>query len=165
MPAPLTPARRSEAHKLKPVVMIGAKNGLTDEVVAEIERALKAHELVKVKAFTDDREAREAWLAAICERLEAHPVQQIGKVLVVYRENPEKRPAPKPVAPPKAKPAAKPKPRKRPPRTAEGAEPTGRARLRKPKETVFTGTSRRRSRTLSGRPASGPPKRRPRTSR
>ena len=168
----LTAARRSElrgeAHKLKPVVMIGEKNGLTDLVVAEIERALKAHELVKVKASTDDREARELWLAAICERLGAHPVQQIGKVFVIYRENPEKRPPPKP-APVKKPVKAVQKPiRKRPPKVEprDGEVPfEKRAKLKRPRETVFTGTSRRQSRTTSARPASGPPKRRPRTSR
>jgi RNA-binding protein len=91
---PLTPSRRSElraqAHKLAPVVIIGDK-GLSDEVVAEIDRALKAHELIKVKAASDDRKAREAWLGEICERLQAHPVQSIGKVLVVYREDEEKK--------------------------------------------------------------------------
>ena len=55
MPA-LTPARRSQlrakAHELSPVVIIGDK-GLSDTVVAEVDRALRAHELVKVKAATD----------------------------------------------------------------------------------------------------------------
>src|SRR5438105_3366975 len=40
---------KARAHKLEPVVQIGAK-GLTDDVVAEIERALNAHELIKVRA-------------------------------------------------------------------------------------------------------------------
>jgi RNA-binding protein len=87
----LTPSRRSElrsqAHKLTPVVIIGDKNGLTDEVLAEIDRSLKAHELIKIRAATDDRAARELWMEKICERLQAQAVQRIGKVLVVYREN------------------------------------------------------------------------------
>ena len=89
---PLSPKRRSElraeAHKLSPIVIIGDK-GLTDEVLAEIDRSLKAHELIKIRAATDEREARDAWLEAICERLLAQAVQQIGKVFVIYRENPE----------------------------------------------------------------------------
>ena len=92
---PLSPARRSElraqAHRLNPVVLIGDK-GLTEEVLAEVDRALKAHELIKVRAATDDRDARNAWMESICEKLAAHPVQQIGKILVVYRENPDKQP-------------------------------------------------------------------------
>ncbi len=90
----LPPKRRSElraeAHKLSPLVIIGDK-GLTDEVVAEIDRTLKAHELIKVRATTDDRKARDEWLGTLCERLEAHGVQQIGKIYVLYRENPKEK--------------------------------------------------------------------------
>ncbi|HEY2629009.1 MAG TPA: YhbY family RNA-binding protein, partial [Usitatibacter sp.] len=52
---------RAEAHTLSPVVIIGDK-GLTDEVVKEIDRSLKAHELIKVRAFSDDRKARAEWM-------------------------------------------------------------------------------------------------------
>ena len=101
----LSPARRSElrgeAHKLKPVVIIGDK-GLTDEVIAEIDRSLKAHELIKVRAAGGERDVRDIWLDTICTRLAAHPVQQIGKVFVVYREKPEEeRATPAPRAAPK----------------------------------------------------------------
>jgi putative YhbY family RNA-binding protein len=93
--SPLSPRKRSElraaAHKLDPVVIIGDK-GLTDEVIAEIDRSLKAHELIKVRASSAARDARDAWLETICERLQAHPVQQIGKVFVIYRETPEEAP-------------------------------------------------------------------------
>ena len=106
---PLSASRRSElraqAHKLSPVVIIGDK-GLTDEVIAEVDRSLKAHELIKVRAATDDRDARGAWMEAICAKLEAHPVQQIGKVLVIYRQNPveaEARPKARPRADPRAR--------------------------------------------------------------
>src|SRR5437588_12379 len=88
---PMTSSRRSElrsqAHQLTPVVIIGEKKGLTDEVLAEIDRSLKAHELIKIRAATDDRNARELWMEKICERLQAQAIQQIGKILVVYREN------------------------------------------------------------------------------
>ena len=156
MPA-LTPARRSElraqAHGLAPVVMIGDK-GLTDSVVAEVDRALKAHELIKVKAATDDREARAAWMAALCEKLAASPVQTIGKVLVLWRENPDKaRPAPKPAP----KPATKKK----------KAGASGRQRKKTTHRTAeeLIRIERPRSRTPSPRPASEPQRRRPRTSR
>jgi putative YhbY family RNA-binding protein len=149
MAAPLTPARRSElraqAHKLNPVVLVGDK-GLTDEVVTEIDRSLKAHELIKVRASTDDREARESWMKEICERLEAHPVQQIGKILVIYRENfdkpREKGPAARDKAPGKGK---SPRPSPLAPRTVTRNGPP-------------------RSRTPSPRPGSAPRRRRPRSS-
>jgi RNA-binding protein len=79
---------RAEAHKLNPVVIIGDK-GLTDEVLAEIDRSLKAHELIKVRATGGDRDAREIWFEKICGSLGAEEVQEIGKILVVYREKPK----------------------------------------------------------------------------
>ena len=81
-------ALKARAHKLEPVVLVGAK-GLTDEVVAEIDRALKAHELIKVRAPSLEREARGHALVAICERTGAQTVQQIGKVWVLFRKNDE----------------------------------------------------------------------------
>jgi putative YhbY family RNA-binding protein len=88
----LSPAERKElrarAHKLDPVVMIGAK-GLTDEVVKEVELALKAHELVKLRAPSLDRDAREVAWQALCERTGAETVQAVGKVLVIYRKRDE----------------------------------------------------------------------------
>jgi RNA-binding protein len=69
-------------------VHLGEK-GLTEAVIAEIGRALAAHELIKVRAGGLERDAREAAFAEICARLEAQPVQHIGKVLVIYRAKPE----------------------------------------------------------------------------
>ena len=85
-----TPAERkalkARAHKLEPVVTIGAK-GLSAEVIAEIDHALTAHQLIKVRAPGLEREAREVAFAAICEQTRAQPVQHIGKVLVLFRKN------------------------------------------------------------------------------
>jgi RNA-binding protein len=79
-------ALMTKAHKLDPVVQIGAK-GLTEEVIAEIDRALRAHELIKVRAATLDREARDQAYETMCERTGAEPVQQVGKVFVLFRKN------------------------------------------------------------------------------
>jgi RNA-binding protein len=80
-------ALKAKAHTLEPVVQIGAK-GLTDDVIVELERALNAHELVKVRVAALAREARGALLSAICEKTGADPVQQIGKVFVIFRKKP-----------------------------------------------------------------------------
>jgi putative YhbY family RNA-binding protein len=85
-------ALRADAHALDPVVMIG-NDGLTPAVIKEIERALIAHELVKIRVLGDDRKAREAFHEEICDKLSAAPVQHIGKILVVWRLNAEKRAA------------------------------------------------------------------------
>ena len=58
-------------------------------MIAEIGRALAAHELIKVRAGSMERGERKAALATICARLEAQPVQHIGKVFVLYRAKPE----------------------------------------------------------------------------
>jgi RNA-binding protein len=79
-------ALKAKAHKLEPVVLIGAK-GLTEEVLAEIDRALKAHELIKVRALLE-RGDRDVAFKAICEHTGAQEVQQVGKVCVLYRKNP-----------------------------------------------------------------------------
>jgi RNA-binding protein len=88
----LTPAERKalkgRAHKLDPVVIIGAK-GLTEEVVKEVDLALKAHELIKVRAPGIERGEREEAMRVLCERTQAEAVQTIGKVFVMYRKRDE----------------------------------------------------------------------------
>ena len=85
----LTPSERkllkARAHKLDPVVIIGAK-GLTPEVVAEVALALKAHELIKVRAPGLDRESRALVFKDISERTQSELVQEIGKVAVLYKK-------------------------------------------------------------------------------
>jgi len=88
---PLLPAfrrtLRARAHHLHPVVSIG-HHGLTPAVLHEADVALEAHELIKVRVFTDDRGERDALLARVCEALHCAPVQQIGKLLVLWRPRP-----------------------------------------------------------------------------
>jgi RNA-binding protein len=97
----LTPARRRElraqAHALAPVAAIG-KSGLTDAVLREIDRCLSSHGLVKVRAMSEHRTQRQAWLDELVARLECAPVQCIGRVAVLWRPSPEAAQAP--AAPP-----------------------------------------------------------------
>lgn len=81
-------ALRAAAHSLKPVVSISQK-GLTEAVLKEIDRCLKAHELIKVRVYDTERETREELLNAVCSELNAAPVQHIGNLLVLWRERPE----------------------------------------------------------------------------
>jgi RNA-binding protein len=78
---------RGLAHSLSPVVMIG-NNGLTENVIKEIELNLNAHELIKIQVASDDRDdrdARKAIYSDICTKTNAIPVHHIGKQLVIYR--------------------------------------------------------------------------------
>jgi putative YhbY family RNA-binding protein len=96
-------ALRARAHSLHPVVAVG-HSGLTPTVLAEIDRSLSAHELIKVRVFSAERDQREALLAQICEAVDGAPVQHIGNILVVFREKPEE---PAEVAKPARKSAAR----------------------------------------------------------
>lgn len=84
---------RSQAHHLDPVVLLGA-GGLTEAVMKEIDRELKAHELIKVRVPTDDREEREAIFAKVADELGAARVQMIGKLLILWRPADEDEPSP-----------------------------------------------------------------------
>ena len=75
---------RAIGHKLKPVVTI-AGNGLTEGVLAELDRALNDHELIKIKMVVGSREARGTLAADICERSGAEIAQSIGNVMVILR--------------------------------------------------------------------------------
>lgn len=89
----LTPAERKQhrsgAHHLDPVVMIGG-DGLTPAVNKEVDLALRAHGLIKVRVFSDDRAARESMLQTLADALGAAPIQHIGKLLVLWRPIPAK---------------------------------------------------------------------------
>ena len=89
----LTPVQRktlrSQAHHLDPVVMIGG-DGLSPAVRKELDAALTAHGLIKVRVFSDSRDARQALLEEAAEALGAAPVQHIGKLLVLWRPVPPK---------------------------------------------------------------------------
>ena len=80
---------RAEAHHLDPVVMIG-NDGLTPNVHKEIDAALNAHGLIKVRVLGDDRTQREAMYQLLADELNAAPIQHIGKLLVLWRPKPPK---------------------------------------------------------------------------
>ncbi|MBL8521531.1 MAG: YhbY family RNA-binding protein [Betaproteobacteria bacterium] len=119
-------ALRARAHALEPVVMIGDQ-GLTSAVIRESERSLKAHELIKIRA-AGEREDREKWLEELANALHAAPVQHIGKMLVLWRENPD-------LAKARAK-ALQPPPKKKTPRLTRQQE-----------EAMASRTTRRRTKS------------------
>ncbi|RLQ20618.1 YhbY family RNA-binding protein [Seongchinamella sediminis] len=82
---------RAIGHKLKPVVTVAGK-GLSEAVVAEIDRALSQHELIKIKLAVGGKDARIAVAEELCERSGAEVVQSIGNVILVLRRTAEPDP-------------------------------------------------------------------------
>ena len=76
---------RTIGHNLKPVVTV-AGNGLSENVLAEMNRALEDHELIKVKIAITERESRKAVCEGIQSKCKAELIQEIGKVALFYRE-------------------------------------------------------------------------------
>lgn len=89
----LTPAQRRQhraaAHHLQPVVTIGS-GGLTSAVRSEVDLALSAHGLIKVRVFSDDRAHRDDLLNTLAADLGAAPIQHIGKLFVLWRPVPQR---------------------------------------------------------------------------
>ncbi len=129
-------ALRARAHHLNPVVLLGAA-GLTEAVLKETDRALTAHELIKVRIPSDEREAREMICTRIASELNAARVQVIGKLLVLYRPRPvEEEQSPRVAAPTRPR---KPQQPARSPAATAGATPKARSKAR------VSGAVRRRS--------------------
>ena len=94
MPVALTARERTHlkgrAHPLEPIVQIG-HGGLSEPVVVELERALNAHGLIKVRINGDDRHLRQEIIEAIGLRTDAAIVHKVGKIVVLWRPTPEEQ--------------------------------------------------------------------------
>jgi RNA-binding protein len=90
---PLNTAQRTHlrrlGHAIEPVVLVG-QNGISTNLIAEFERALNDHELVKVRARVGDREMRDEIIDALAKAAKAEIIQRVGHVALYYRRNPEK---------------------------------------------------------------------------
>ena len=83
---------RAIGHNLKPIVTI-AGNGLSDAVIGELLRAVRDHELIKIRVKAEDRKDRSDTIQQVIEKTEAHLVQKIGNVALLYKA--AKKPNPK----------------------------------------------------------------------
>ena len=82
---------RSLGHNLNPIVTVADK-GLSEGVLGELNRALDDHELIKVKIGAAEREDRKALLDELAALPGVELVQQVGKVALLYRNNPKPNP-------------------------------------------------------------------------
>lgn len=73
-------------HHLKPVVIV-SDQGATDGVLAELDRALNDHELIKIRVTVADRDTKQALINEICQAARAELVQVIGKMAILLRRN------------------------------------------------------------------------------
>ena len=78
---------RQIGHHLKPIVTVG-NLGITDGVIEETRRALRDHELIKVKLNIEKKTERDREVRSLSLALEAHFIQLIGKNALLYKENP-----------------------------------------------------------------------------
>ena len=76
---------KSNAHELKPVVIIGQK-GITDSVIDEIKSSLDHHELLKVKVNGANKDNRDEAAAELCRLTGAEFVQMLGNVLTLFKQ-------------------------------------------------------------------------------
>ncbi|MCE8025991.1 MULTISPECIES: ribosome assembly RNA-binding protein YhbY [Halomonadaceae] len=84
-------AFRSIGHHLNPVVTV-SENGVSEGVLAELDRALSDHELIKVKLALPERDDRAAMLEELLAASGAERVQTIGKMALLYRKSPQANP-------------------------------------------------------------------------
>ncbi len=96
MPVELTAKDRARlkarAHPLEPNVSVG-NAGPTKAVIAEVERALAKHELIKVRIQSDDRDVRKQIGDDIGTATDAAVVHRVGKIVILFRPKPDDLPS------------------------------------------------------------------------
>lgn len=108
--SPLRKALRAAGHHLDAIVQVG-KEGVTEPLLRQLDEALLAHELVKVKVGTESPEDRFEVADRLGEEPGVQVAQVLGRTVLVYRKHPKKpRFEPKPAEPAGAKPRPRPRP-------------------------------------------------------
>lgn len=89
----MTPAQKqvfkSQAHHLKPVILVGAK-GFTEALAKETDIALETHELIKVKLSGLEKEEKRPFVDQLCSAVKAELIQLIGNIALIYRKSIQK---------------------------------------------------------------------------
>ena len=78
---------RQIGHHLRPIVTVG-NSGITGGVIDEMQRALRDHELIKVKLNIEKKSERAREVKDLSTALNAHLIQMIGKNALLYKKNP-----------------------------------------------------------------------------
>ncbi|TQD24042.1 YhbY family RNA-binding protein [Methanolobus vulcani] len=77
---------KNEATKIKPIINIG-KNGITDSVVEEIKKQVKANRLIKIKMLKTSSEGEDIKISAekLAEATKTTLIDVRGSTVVLYR--------------------------------------------------------------------------------
>ena len=78
---------RQIGHHLRPIVTVG-NLGITKGLIEETRRALRDHELIKVKLNIEKKTERDREVKSLSLALDAHFIQLIGKNALLYKRNP-----------------------------------------------------------------------------
>lgn len=79
---------RSLANSIDTIFQIG-KGGIPDTLTAQVDDALRARELIKLKVLDNSIYSAKEAAAELAEKTGADVVQVIGSKLVLYKPNPK----------------------------------------------------------------------------
>ena len=79
---------RGLGNTVETILQIG-KSGISDTVAAQVNEALTAHELVKMRVLETAPVTPKEAAVELAERLSAEVVQVIGTRFILYRPNPK----------------------------------------------------------------------------
>lgn len=82
---------RGMGHHLSPKVLIGHE-GITEKLLDSLEAVLVANELVKIKILSNSGVDRRQAAQIITESTQANVIQVLGKTILIYRENKDRKP-------------------------------------------------------------------------
>lgn len=75
---------KAEAHHLKPIFQIG-KEGVSDNLLDGLSKALDAHELVKINVLKTSPQTKDVIIAELKTMLDCEIIDSIGRVITIYR--------------------------------------------------------------------------------
>ncbi len=77
---------RAEAHHLNPIFQVG-KDGVNDNMIKQIGEALERRELIKISILQNCMEDKDEVAESLADGTDAHIVQIIGNIIVLYKES------------------------------------------------------------------------------
>lgn len=79
---------RGLGHHLEPCVYVG-KEGISPTLLEAADHALKAHELIKIKLGQNCPLSKQVAADTLAAETQAYLVQLIGKMVLLFRPNPD----------------------------------------------------------------------------